>query len=92
MRPPLRRKSSFWTEKNTRTRSLTAVSTLPRRSSGMPASIWRTASITTKPAAMPMLLVSTMTTGKFSIWRATMPMVSKVAESPEEMVTTTAPV
>ena len=40
---------------------------------------------------MPMLLVSTMTTGKSSIWRATMPMVSKVAESPDEMVTTTAP-
>ena len=57
----------------------------------MPASICRTASMTTKPAAMPMLLVSTITTGKSSIWRATMEMVSNVAESPEEMVTTTAP-
>ena len=76
MRPPLRRKSSFCTEKNTRTRSLTAESTLPMRSSGMPASTWRTASMTTMPAATPMLLVSTTTTGKSSIWRATMDTVS----------------
>ena len=44
----------------------------------MPASTWRTASITTRPAATPMLLVSTTTTGKpsASIWRATMLTVS----------------
>ena len=47
--------------------------------------------MTTMPAATPMLLVSTTTTGKSSICRATMLTVSCVAESPEEMVTTTAP-
>ena len=78
MRPPLCRKSRLCTEKNTRVLLATPSRTLPSEESGMPASTWRTASITTRPAATPMLLVSTTTTGKpsASIWRATMLTVS----------------
>ena len=46
--------------------------------------------MTTRPAATPMLSVSTTTTGKSSIVRATMRTVSQVAESPDEMLTNTA--
>ena len=53
----------------------------------MPSSTIRTASITTRPAATPMLLVSTTSMGKSSIWSATMRTVSQVAERPEEMLT-----
>ena len=53
----------------------------------MPSSTIRTASITTSPAATPMVLVSTTSTGKSSSWSATMRTVSQVAERPEEMLT-----
>ena len=43
--------------------------------------------MTSRPAATPMLRVSTTATGKSSIVRATMRAVSHVAESPEEMLT-----
>ena len=57
---------------------------------GTPASISRTASITTSPAATPMLRVSTTATGKSSMVRATIRAVSHVAERPLEMLTKTA--
>ncbi len=46
--------------------------------------------MTVMPAATPMDLVSTTATGKSSICLATRWQVWLVAESPEEMVTTTA--
>ena len=46
--------------------------------------------MTTRPAATPMLLVSTTVTGKPSICLATSSAVWQVAESPELIVTSTA--
>ena len=51
-----------------------------------------TASMTTVPAATPMLSVSTTVTGKSSSSSATMRTVWQVAESPDEMLTKTADV
>ena len=50
----------------------------------------RTAAMTTMPAATPMLLVSTISTGKPSICSDTIAAVAYVAERPDEMVTNTA--
>ena len=50
----------------------------------------RAAAMTTRPAATPMLLVSTTATGKSSIWLATSSTVALVADRPDEMVTNTA--
>ena len=68
----------------------TIVRVCSRSQKGTPASIWRTASMTTRPAATPISRVSMTTTGKSSIVRATMRTVSQVAESPDEMLTNTA--
>ncbi len=46
--------------------------------------------MTTMPAATPMFSVSTTTTGKSSMVRATMRAVSQVADRPDEMLTNTA--
>ncbi len=92
MRPPARRNLRSRTAKNTLVCLDTISSVVASDEKGTPASIWRTASMTTMPAEMPMPLVSTTSTGKSSIVRATMRTVSQVADKPEEMLTKTAEV
>ena len=90
MRPPLYRKSSDLTAKNTLDCCATESSLLWSCSNGTPASTICTARSTTMPATMPMERVSTTMVGKSSIWPATMWAVWFVAESALAMVTTTA--